>query len=243
MPERFFCEEAAGGGILRLEGAEANHLSRVRRVSVGKTVVLFDGKGFATEAEVREVRRREVLLEAVGAPLPNRSPLIELTLAIAPPKGDRLDWLVEKATEIGVARLVPLVTERSVVDPSEAKLERLRKAVIEASKQCGRNLLMRIEPPIAWDIFLSKEESGVKLLAEPGGLAWSAWPLPSVGGSTCLAVGPEGGFTSSEVTRAEAVGWSVVGLGPTILRVETAGLVGSARLLAVAESPGEQGAS
>ena len=83
-------------------------------------------------------------------PLPERRPPFPLVLASAVPKGDRFDWLVEKATELGVERLIPLVTERSVVEPGPAKLTRLRRTIIEASKQCRRNRLMVLDPPTRW---------------------------------------------------------------------------------------------
>ncbi|MGE3819733.1 MAG: 16S rRNA (uracil(1498)-N(3))-methyltransferase [Isosphaeraceae bacterium] len=243
MVERFFCQDAAKGGELALDSSESNHLARVRRLGPGDAVVVFDGQGFATSAEVVQVERGRVVLQSVGLPLPDRLAPIELTLATALPKGDRLDWLVEKATEIGVARLVPLVTRRSVVDPRASKLERLRRAVIEASKQCGRNRLLRIDPPSSWVAVLSQARTGVRVLADPNGPGFPHWPRLSPGESAWIAVGPEGGFTEEEVSEAVEAGWSVVGIGPTILRVETAGLAGCLRMLATAERVQEMSAS
>src|SRR5262249_5827936 len=119
MAERCYCADAAShtGGRLLLDGDEAHHLARVRRVATGEVVEVFDGKGFATRAEVIAVGKRQVELRPVGPPLPSREPGVRVTLASAFPKGERADWLVEKATELGVGRLVPLVCERSVVDP------------------------------------------------------------------------------------------------------------------------------
>ncbi len=239
MSERFYCPDAAtcAGDRLTLGGDEARHLGRVLRAGVGEEVEVFDGLGFATRAEVVEIGKDRVELRPVGQPLPDREAPVHLTLATAVPKGDRFDWLVEKATELGVARLVPLRTERSVVDPRGAKLERLRHVVVEASKQCGRNRLMAIESPTSWGELLGRVgRNTVRLVAHPGGLPFAGWPQPPRGGSAVVAVGPEGGFTDAEIEAARAAGWGKLGLGATLLRVETAGLTAVARVMAGQES-------
>jgi 16S rRNA (uracil1498-N3)-methyltransferase len=246
MAERFYCPDAsahAGAGrALELVGDEARHLRKVLRVEVGAFVEVFDGNGFATRAEVVSMEKDRVELKAEGPPLPGREPLVQITLATAVPKGERLDWLVEKATELGVSRLVPLLTERSVVDPREGKLDRLRRAVIEASKQCGRNRLMEIDRPTPWaDLLIVTGEDDVRLTAHPGRRRFAAWPLPRAGKPVVVAVGPEGGFTDSEIEAARAAGWVAVGLGAPLLRIETAGIAACARVLALAESGIEEG--
>jgi 16S rRNA (uracil1498-N3)-methyltransferase len=205
-------------------------------------VELFDGLGFATSAEVAAVGRDRVELRPVGVPLADRVPPVQITLATALPKGERCDWLVEKATELGIARLVPLRTERSVVDPRAAKLDRLRRLVIEASKQCGRNRLMALDEPVSWSELLRIVPGSLRYLAHPGGLAFQVFPAHLGGKEVCLAVGPEGGFSDEEVAAAREAGWCVIGLGVTLLRIETAALVGCARLLALGDplSPEEQ---
>ncbi|WP_406696735.1 RsmE family RNA methyltransferase [Singulisphaera sp. Ch08] len=234
MADRFYCPDPPVSGRLTLEGDEARHLLRVRRLGLGDQVELFDGRGYATCAEVTAVGRDRVELVAVGTALADRALPCRLTLATAVPKGERFDWLIEKATELGVARFVPIITERSVVDPRDAKLERLRRRVVEASKQCGRNLLMEVERPTPWPALLKSTTDDVRLLAHPSGCLRGQWPRGNAGqgGSVTLAVGPEGGFTDAEVADAQASGWSIVGLGTTILRIETAGLVGASAVLA-----------
>jgi 16S rRNA (uracil1498-N3)-methyltransferase len=237
MADRFYCPSAATspGGLLALEGDEARHLGRVRRVGVGQVVEVFDGRGFAVRAEVVGLSRDSVTLRAVGPPLPGREPGVELTLATAVPKGERFDWLVEKATEVGVARLVPVVTARSVVEPGGAKLDRLRRVVVEASKQCGRNRLLAIEPVTPWAEFSGRVGPDIlRLLSHPGGTGLNREPgVHRTTDRVVIAVGPEGGFTEEEVTSARAAGWVTIGLGPTILRVETAGLVAASLALAL----------
>ena len=158
-----------------------------------------------------------------------------LTLATAVPKGERFDWLVEKATELGVARLVPVLAERSVVDPRAAKLDRLRRAIVESSKQCRRNRLMDLDAADAWASLVGSGSTA----RPPDRPSWRAGDrrpgLRLDGQAVILAIGPEGGFTSSEVDHAIGEGWRVVGLGATLLRVETAALAASAILLALAD--------
>ena len=164
----------------------------------------------------------------------DRVATIDLTLATAVPKGDRFDWLVEKATELGVSRLAPIVAKRSSVDPRSSKIDRLRKRVIEASKQCGRNRFMTIDHPIGWDNFLKHEHATVRVLAHPASEPIANFETTiskSKTATVALAIGPEGGFTEEETGSAVAKGWIPVGLGATILRVETAAVAGCAYLL------------
>ena len=221
--------------ILVIDGDEGHHLGRVRRIEVGDAVELFDGRGNGRRGEVLDVVKDRVTVRLVGPPVPDRVASVSLTLASAVPKGDRLGWLVEKATELGVSTFVPILTDRSVVDPRSAKLDRLRKSVIEACKQCGRNRLMTIENPTAWSAFLRDvRPESTRLIAHPGGLAFSEWPTPAT--SAVVAIGPEGGFTERESGNSVGAGFVAVSLGPTLLRVETAAIVASARVLARIES-------
>jgi 16S rRNA (uracil1498-N3)-methyltransferase len=166
---------------------------------------------------------REILDRATpGRELPCR-----LEVAAPLPKGDRVRFLVEKLTELGVTSYVPLATARSIVHPREAKLEKLQRYVIEASKQCGRNVLMEVKELAEWSNYCRR-----------GGLPESRW-FGQRGGQAMLinlekdgyhsnttwAVGPEGGLTDEEIQIALAAGWLGVDLGPRILRVETAALI------------------
>jgi 16S rRNA (uracil1498-N3)-methyltransferase len=180
-----------------------------------------------------------VELNPVGLPLNDRRPPISLTLAAAVPKGDRFDWLIEKATELGVDQLIPIVSERSVVDPGAAKITRLRKSIIEACKQCGRNRLMTLESPVRWSSLITMRLDAARFVADPDGAPVSALGGIPAGGQAILAIGPEGGFTAAELGQAVDAGWSLISLSGNILRIETAALAGCAILLSkVAESGG-----
>jgi 16S rRNA (uracil1498-N3)-methyltransferase len=228
---RFYCPDPAKDSRYRLSGDEARHLARVSRHGVGDFVELFDGNGFATEAQVTAIGKDCVELVATGQPIPEQRPPCPLTLATAIPKGDRLDWLVEKATEIGVTRLTPLVTERSVVDPRGSKLERLRRTIIEAAKQSRRNRLMSLETPVGWSEMVRSMPEQLCLIARPDGLPPGRWPRLTRRRPTVLAVGPEGGFSAAEEKLAQEHCWHAIALSPNVLRVETAALVGCAVIL------------
>lgn len=229
---RFYCPARAQPGPIALEGDEARHLARVLRMEPGETVELFDGIATAAQrARIVRLGRDRVELEPTGEVVPGPEPSRCLTLATALPKGERLDWLVEKAVEIGVAHLQPIVTERSVVDPRPTKLQRLRRAVIEASKQCGRNRLMSLAEPVPLATVLVSAPDAQRLIAHPGVGQRSAGSTASSETPVVLVIGPEGGLTEAEVAQAEAQGWQPIALGATILRIETAALVGSALIL------------
>lgn len=232
MADRFYCPDPAIDGQITLGGDEARHLATVLRAGPGRVVEVFDGRGTAHQAVVVAIDKRRIILR-IEHPLPRRELPCRLTLGVAPPKGDRLDWLVEKATELGVSTLVPLRTARAVVDPRASKLDRLRRAVVEASKQSRRDTLMVIAEPTGWDEWLASVEAP-GLVAHPGGPPPADWPDRSADGGIALAIGPEGGFTEDEVDRARGLGWTAVGLGSTTLRVETAALAGASLLMGLA---------
>ena len=232
MSERFYCPDPPKAGRYRLVPEESRHLARVCRIGVGERIEIFDGRGFATAAEVVVASPDRAELVAVGDPLMSRPPVCSLALATAIPKGDRFDWLVEKATELGVDRLIPIVTERSVVLPRGTKLDRLRRSVIEASKQCGRSRLMEVAEPLEWPSVAIGFAGAHRFLADPRGLPPARWPAIPTGSEIVLAVGPEGGFTTAEAELANSRGWIPIRLADNILRVETAGLAGCAALIA-----------
>jgi 16S rRNA (uracil1498-N3)-methyltransferase len=224
MSDRFFAESLAVGSRATLTGDEARHLAAVMRAQVGEKITLFDGSGAEFSARILSIKKSSVELETVERRELSRELPFELALAVALPRGERQKWLVEKATELGVSRLVPLETERGVAVAKDSSRQRLHRQVIEACKQCGRNRLMEIGDSIpAAEYFASTGKDQLRLLADPSGQPlgpFAPWPQAGVH----VAVGPEGGFTAAEVAAAQAAGWTPVSLGPRILRVETAAL-------------------
>jgi 16S rRNA (uracil1498-N3)-methyltransferase len=162
------------------------------------------------------------VVEVLRQETPRRELPLNVTVAAPLPKGDRAQFLVEKLTELGVTRFIPLHTRRSVVHPGEGKHEKLKRYVIEASKQCGRNVLMQVEPVTEWAVFCKGENlARHRVLAHISGDA-AIWPRRE---DLALAVGPEGGFAEDEVELAKTCGWRIIALGPRTLRVETAAIV------------------
>ena len=222
MSQRFFVEQPITDSLAELVDAEAQHLAKVMRAAVGDEVVLFDGSGAEFSAKVARIAKSAVTLDVLERREVNLEPRVTLTLAVALPKGERQKWLVEKLTELGVARLVPLLTERGVAQPVDAALARLRRAVIEASKQCGRNRLMEIAQPREALKYFAEDSLGMKLIAEPGGEVLGSLAA-EITHLTC-AVGPEGGFAPAELKSALENQWRPVSLGRSILRIETAAI-------------------
>jgi 16S rRNA (uracil1498-N3)-methyltransferase len=229
MADRYFLEIPPADGTALLSGSEAHHLAHVMRAHIGDEVLLFDGSGAEYTARVEQVGRSEIRLAVVSRREADVELAVELALGVALPKGERQRWLVEKAVELGVRCLTPLVARRGVAQPSGTAIVRLRRAVIEASKQCGRNRLMEIAEPQPLAEYLTRQAADtLRWFAHPGGMPWSAafttaGQRPAPRGAR-LAVGPEGGFDDQEVALAREHGWQIVDLGPRTLRVETAAL-------------------
>ena len=225
MADRFYTPELLGPGEFNLTGAEAHHLVAVRRFSPGDSITLFNGDGNDYPAVVLGTSKKYVSLNILRVEAVDRELPFSLVVASALPKGDRGDFLIEKLTELGVTRFVPLITTRSVVQPKESAVEKFQRAVIEASKQCGRNRLMTVDPPQSWDAFLKLSNLPATRLVLHTADTTTAF---AERGECAIAVGPEGGFTTEEVSAALASGWRAVSLGSRVLRVETAALAAAA---------------
>jgi 16S rRNA (uracil1498-N3)-methyltransferase len=237
MAERFYTNCSLQLGLVVLTGPEAHHLATVCRLRPGSPVCLFNGDGRDYRGQVLAVEKRSVTIEIEQVITVERELPFQLEMAAPLPRGDRAQFLVEKLTEIGVARFQPLSTARSVVEPRETKLEKLQRHVIEACKQCGRNVLMEVLSLRDWENYCAGfwEEywtgfvPPLRVLAHPQPLPAPGFAnLPELVPPGCprilAAVGPEGGFTEDEVRQARGCGWIVVDLGPRILRVETAAI-------------------
>jgi 16S rRNA (uracil1498-N3)-methyltransferase len=172
---------------------------------------------------VRDIGHQSVTLTIESRAQVDRELPFALTLACSPAKGERLRWLVEKATELGVTRFVPIITERSSEQARSMRADKTLRWVIEGCKQCGRNVLMSVCEPLGWQQFLQAGWTNtICLLADPTGVPLGSTTALLPHRDMALAVGPEGGFTDEELQAARVHGWTVVSLGPRTLRVETA---------------------
>lgn len=237
-------ENLARGTRLPVPAPEAHHLRNVLRLRTGETVELFDGRGWSVPARLLSSGRGSPEVELLDVPrrAPDRRP--SLWLAVAAPKQDRLRWLVEKGVELGVDRLTLLITQRSIVQPGEGKLDKLREVAVQACKQCGRSDLPLLDPPCPltawlaeWNSLPSHPESHL-LLADRAGspilgiLAGRSWEMTA---RVAVLIGPEGGWTEEERTAAAAAGARGVRLGEQTLRIETAALAAAACIRAHAD--------
>lgn len=230
MANRYYHNGNWEAGDVWLTDQEAHHLLHVMRHRVGEQVELFDGRGHAARATIVEIQKRQVRLhidEPLHTTLSDCSRT--LILATAVPKGDRFRWLIEKATELGVTRLVPLHTERSVVAPRESKLDKQQQYVIEACKQSGRNTLLEFVPQQSLSEFLNSLSPLSCCVVGHPRATMNASELRSAlhanQGEIALLVGPEGGFSPQEEQQLQERGVLSVSVAPHILRTETAGLL------------------
>lgn len=232
VPRLFVDRALAEGATVALDRAQANYLLAVLRLKPGDAVRLFDDRTGDWLATVAEAGKRDASL-IVGGRVGSRETVPDLWLCIAPIKRGRIDWVAEKACELGVARLVPVTTRRTVVDRLNA--ERLRAHMIEAAEQCGRTALPELAGPVKLERLLADwpAERALLFADETGGglsIAEAAQPGPAA-----ILIGPEGGFTAEEGAAIRACPRAVaVSLGPRILRAETAALTATALWMAAA---------
>lgn len=229
----------AAGERVSLEGNAANHIARVLRARVGDALMLFDGRGGEYDARIAELRGATVIA-AVGAHhTVERESKLEITLLQGIARGDRMDTIIQKATELGVTRIVPVTTERSVVklirETAHRKHAHWRAIAVAACEQCGRNRLPEIAQPesLADTVRASTLSTQSRLMLAPGAaITLAAAAAKSI--SLALLIGPEGGLSAIEIEIAERAGFVACRVGPRILRTETASVAAIAALQAIA---------
>jgi 16S rRNA (uracil1498-N3)-methyltransferase len=225
---RLFVDAALSAGLaLDLPPGPARHV-QVRRLQPGDGLVLFDGHGGEWDAEVLQMGRQTVQVQVGRFHPVDREPAVAVTLALGMPANERMDWLVEKATELGVAAIRPLVTERSVLrlagERAQRKQAHWQAIAVAAAEQSGRTRVPVIHPVRAWsdaDALPAGARGWVLSLAPE---ATRAPALAQATGEVLLLSGPEGGLAPAEETRALSVGLRPLSLGPRVLRAETAPL-------------------
>lgn len=221
------------GKSVVVEGSAANHVVRVLRLREGDVLTLFDGHGGEYGARITGFRKDAVLVNVQEHRALERESALDLTLVQGISRGERMDWVMQKATELGVRRVMPMFTERSVVKLDERqsvrKLQHWRAIAISACEQCGRNRVPEItEPTSFFDAIRADATSGTRILLSPtGSLRARDLPRPS---AITLLIGPEGGLAENEQDAAIRAGFQPVQLGPRILRTETAAIAALAAL-------------
>jgi 16S rRNA (uracil1498-N3)-methyltransferase len=231
LPRLFVPQPLAEAAKVELDQAQANYLGNVMRLGEGSELLVFDGESGEWLARISDASRKRMTL-AVERQTRGPETVPDLWLAFAPVKRTQTDWLVEKATELGAARLVPVITERTIVD--RVKLERLKSIAIEAAEQCGRTRLPAIAEPVPLKQLLDERDPERTLyFADEGGgepVARAFRP-----GAALILTGPEGGFTDEERASIRAAANAVpISLGPRILRAETAALAALAAFMVLA---------
>lgn len=237
---RFFVPEPIGEATsLVLDGPEAHHLLHVLRGNVGDCVTLFDDSDHEYQATIIGLEKKRVQLQIESRTFRSVESYRSVIVASAVPKGDRQQLLIEKLVELGVARWIPVDWRRSAVHPDPKSIDKWERYVVEASKQCGRNRLMKVGPCVsgvkllqdASELSGQSEATGlVKWILHPYGASGRETLIPANTTSVIVAIGPEGGFEDSEVESAETLGWNRVAWGSRVMRLETAAIAVAATL-------------
>lgn len=235
MPRFFIKSDSCIDKTCRITGEEYHHIARVRRVHCGELITCFDEKNNTFELEILQISDEEILANIVQY-RPAENPEKKITLCCSVLKGKNFDLVIQKAVEVGVDVIVPVISERTVPllkGKEEGRLERWEKKIIEATKQCMRKQIPRISLPLSFRDLIDSDESELKIIAHPvsetdfKNLFANSEDVDSIS----LLIGPEGGFSDQELHMAECSGWQRVSFGFNQLRAETAAIVLSALVM------------
>lgn len=238
IPRIYLDEPLQAGHTVVLPEQAGEHVTRVLRLERGHPLILFNGGGREYDATLASLARRAVTAEITAVREADRESGLRITLAQGIARGEKMDWILQKATELGATRIVPLVTERTEVKLDEERAERRLahwiSVVAGACEQCGRTRLPEVVLPQRLDRWLGSVTSGpeLRLALLPEGTA-SVRDLSLSEAGALLVVGPEGGLSEHDTRLLEHAGFSALRLGPRILRTETAGIAALAALQAL----------
>ena len=221
----FIEQKITTGDIISLPEDKAHHLAHVIRLRVGDKIRLFDNSEFEFEADIIEVAKKVVRAEVTSSSqLNNESPL-DISLCLAVSRGPHMDFSIQKAVELGVNRIIPIISEFGNVkltgSRTDNKLSHWRKIIIGAAEQCGRNKLAELQSPIIFNEYLNSDSTATKLILHPG-VEKMMSKITIKNGRLILMIGPEGGFSDLELQRASDNNYIPISLGPRVLRTETA---------------------
>lgn len=222
----------APGAAVEIDADEARRAAAVKRIRVGEHIEIFNGRGLVALARIVSVSRRAVGAQvAASSIVPPLRP--EVIIACPPPKGPRAEMMIDQLSQAGVSRLAPLITERSVVEPRGSRIDKWRTiTAVESARQCGRAWLMEIDEPAPLADCLEAHRTLRIFVADARGTTPGDAMTPFDAGRTVLLlVGPEGGFSDAEREIIDAAGAERMTLGPHILRLETAAVIGAGLIL------------
>jgi 16S rRNA (uracil1498-N3)-methyltransferase len=224
IPRIFTPQALTPDSTLVLAEAQSHYLSKVLRMQAGRELILFNGEGGEYSAEISAVHKKHVDVSVKEFSADNRQSHLQLELAIGVSRGERMDWVLQKATELGVTKITPLMTERTEVklggERADKKMEHWQQILISACEQCQRNLLPELSEPKCFSDWISECDAELKFVLhhrDNQGL-----PQNKTTQSVALLIGPEGGLDDNEITQAIAQKFSPLTLGPRVLRTETA---------------------
>jgi 16S rRNA (uracil1498-N3)-methyltransferase len=224
IPRIYIDQDMAITESVSLDENASHYLSKVLRMQEGRELIVFNGKGGEFSAQIKEISKKCVIIEIGKLTEENRQSPLQLELAIGISRGERMDWVLQKATELGVSRIIPLITERTEVkvkgEKQDKKMQHWRQIIISACEQCHRNLLPALCEPQSIDEWLAGVSTDCRFVLHhrnDQSLAKSVSP-----NSVSLLIGPEGGLSEDEIVLAENYQFQSLRLGPRVLRTETA---------------------
>lgn len=224
IPRIYSEQTLVTGELIQLEEAASHHLSKVLRMQAGRELILFNGAGGEFVATITEVSKKYVSVLIAEHTADNRESPLQLELAIGISRGERFEWVLQKATELGVTKITPLITERTEVktggDRQEKMLDRWQHIIISACEQCQRNILPELSAPIAITDWLQNVDSDLRFVLHHRDS--KTLPAEQKPQSVVLLIGPEGGLSESEIAQAQTKNFNALTLGPRVLRTETA---------------------
>lgn len=210
--------------LVYLEEPASHHLNKVLRMQAGRELIIFNGQGGEFSATIHEVSKKHVTVNIGEHSSDNRESPLQLELAIGISRGERFEWVLQKATELGVTKITPLITERTEVkvggERQEKIMDRWQQILVSACEQCQRNLLPQLSSPIAISDWLANVNSDLRFVLHHRDS--KTLPVEQEPRSVSLLIGPEGGLSESEIALALAKNFNSLTLGPRVLRTETA---------------------
>lgn len=224
IPRIFTLQPLSLNQRIELEEAPSHHLSKVLRMQAGRELVLFNGQGGEYTAVIEAVAKKSVSVLPTDFREDNRQSPLQLELAIGISRGERMDWVLQKATELGVSKITPLLTERTEIklggERTDKKLLHWQQTIISACEQCQRNLLPELNEPVLFEQWLTSVSSELRFVLHHRDS--QTLPAQATPQSVTLLIGPEGGLSEREIQLAAKNNFSALTLGPRVLRTETA---------------------